>query len=452
MKNIEVKINRSILGFSMIIFMVFQTLAYTQYNSNLFGYVKSLITFIYCFILVFLIFVTDILKDAKKHELIIPTGCIAIVLLFNLISTVISPLYGVDNKTNEYLLFGVFGRENGITFWTANLIFFTGGFFIAIDKKSLDRLVNAIIFITTIISLDALCQYLFGREFLMLGINNLKKMCFSVSTLGNENYLAVFIAITIFFSVHRFLKINDKLRFVYLICFIIQFSALLSTRIFYGFVAVGLGIIFICLFNRKKLLRCIAVIGVALICLGGFSFITKGGIYSEKTLNEITTAKNEFKVGYSDNLKFNQKKLLWEKTINIINERPVIGWGSNSFSILRYNKNINVSKEIKDDIKTIKGKGIFSDRPFNEYLGIIQSSGLITFAVYIIFLIFITIKCLKNKENEYSIPVIAMLIAYSFYMFFSFSLLSYSVLVFLLLGAAISSEENLLIKRGANNA
>lgn len=451
MKNVEVKINRSVLGFSMIIFIIFQTLAYTRFTSDLFGYVKSLITFIYCFILIILICATDVFKDIKKKELIIPTVCIGLIVLFNIISTVISPLYGVDTKTNEYLIFGVFGRENGITFWAANLIFFIGGFLIAIDKKNLDRLVSAIIFVSTIVSLDSLIQYFSGNEFLMLGVNNLKKLRFSVSTLGNENYLAVFIIITIFFSLYRFLKTDDKSKFIYILCFIIQFSSLLSTRIIYGFIAAGLGILYICFSNRKQFLGMLVVIVISLICLGIFSFITKGGIYSEKSLNQITTAKEIVKAGYSDNLKLSQKKLLWKKTIDIIKERPVIGWGSNSFYVLRYNKNINVPEKIRGDINTIKIKCIYSDRPFNEYLGIIQSCGLITFAIYIVFLIYIIIKCLKNKVNQYRIPVTAMLIAYSFYMLFSFSLLSYSILVFLLLGAAVSSEENQLNKREVNN-
>ena len=122
---------------------------------------------------------------------------------------------------------------------------------------------------------------------------------------------------------------------------------------------------------------------------------------------------------FNDNLNSEssiERILIWNKTLSIIYENPILGIGSGNWSL------ILPSFGLLEIDRVINGNIIFQ-KAHNEYLQAYSEIGLAGVVCYIYIFVtvfFMAFKVFKNQKNIYSSIVIIGLISYTVIMFFDF--------------------------------
>lgn len=350
-----------------------------------------------------------------KIKKTIPLILFAIILLFSLISSSIS-------ISPTLSLFSNFERMDG----TIDQIHFFV-FFIIISNTNLSKKYWFYIalfstFIAVIVSIFGIYQSLTIPYYR------------AESTLSNPLYLAIYLIIhfyivlmIIFHLIKSELIFNKKVLFIILsISILLLFGfALIST--WSRSVLTSLGISFVFLFcgvvyinrrnntiNNTKLVL-VSLVFITIISVIGFFYLD-----AYASINRITdfSFKEE-----STNSRFQ----LWEMAIENWQEKPILGWGKESFQYF-YSKYYNPK---------MYNIGFWYDRSHNEFLDNLIEGGLIGFLCNLLGIIAIFGLILDKNQSisKYEKLIVACLfIAYYIFLFTCFDSFISNILIFTILG------------------
>ncbi len=200
-------------------------------------------------------------------------------------------------------------------------------------EKLWERLFQTSLGVSVIMSLYGVLQYA-GTLQIHQGSNRLD------ATLGNATYLAIYVLIHIFLALFLFFRERQHLwiRICYLIALSLNLFVLYQTQTRGAILGLIGGVLLItvilAIFERQdKRLRKFAIGGVAVVLvLAGLFFLIRNTSFvkNHPTLDRLASITLE---GASANPRF----MIWELAWQGFKERPILGWGQESFNYV-FNK------------------------------------------------------------------------------------------------------------------
>ncbi len=356
-------------------------------------------------------------------------------LIFWVGAVFLSLIWAVDVKESFW---GSFERQQGIWFILHLLAFFFILFFSIKNFRQIKRILLTFVFSTFIICLYGLIQF-FGWDWwswaeTASGSNRI------FSTLGQPNFFAHFLIITIPISIYSLFFIAKKNIYKFLIALLIlgevfSLTASLSRAAWLGFIAqiTILIVIWALVFkNKYKKVKIGLVLTLILIFISSFFFISN----SDNALGNRLKSTLNFESG-SVKMRIFYWSSAWEeiKTMNI--GELMFGYGpenTDNVFVKYYDKDWGIYEEVDS----------FPDRAHNVFFDLFFNYGLVGFFLFACFWFLIFANLIKyaflNKERpEYFWLAMAIIVIFSGYfinVLFSFSVVS--TLVYLFVLAAIS--------------
>lgn len=354
-----------------------------------------------------------VFKILNKERIILKDLFILLLIFFLIIS------YLFAYRKND-ALFGVITRNEGlfslVSYYTLYLLAST------INVKSQRKLLNIFLFtgfIQIIIGVMQTMQItnILGYDRSLNWSTNFK---FASGTFGNPNFYSTYILMCALYSLGRLLE-NKSLGWI--IIFLIFVSGLVignTTSCMIAFILCFL-VVFIKKINKKnikKVVFALVISSVVIICSLSFfdKFVNHRISYTmNKNINEI---REIFKNGITDSTG-NYRVYIWRNTISKIPEYFLTGIGIDNFSY------------INDGNYLCAGDKNYQcfDKAHNEYLQILITDGVITFLIYISFIIYILITS-KNYLKETKFAVYGYLIQ----ALFNISVIQVAPIFYVLLG------------------
>lgn len=326
-----------------------------------------------------------VFKILNKERIILKDLFILLLIFFLIIS------YLFAYRKND-ALFGVITRNEGlfslVSYYTLYLLAST------INVKSQRKLLNIFLFtgfIQIIIGVMQTMQItnILGYDRSLNWSTNFK---FASGTLGNPNFYSTYILMCTLYSQGRLL---EKKSLGWIIIFLIFVSGLIignTTSCMIAFILCFFAVLIkkINKKNIKKVFFTLVISSVVIICSLSFfdKFVNHRISYTmNKNINEI---REIFKNGITDSTG-NYRVYIWRNTISKIPEYFLTGIGIDNFSY------------INDGHYLCAGDKKYQcfDKAHNEYLQILITDGVITFLIYISFIIYILItskNCLKGTK------------------------------------------------------
>lgn len=354
-----------------------------------------------------------VFKILNKERIILKDLFILLLIFFLIIS------YLFAYRKND-ALFGVITRNEGlfslVSYYTLYLLAST------INVKSQRKLLNIFLFtgfIQIIIGVMQTMQItnILGYDRSLNWSTNFK---FASGTFGNPNFYSTYILMCALYSLGRLLE-NKSLGWI--IIFLIFVSGLVignTTSCMIAFILCFL-VVFIKKINKKnikKVVFALVISSVVIICSLSFfdKFVNHRISYTmNKNINEI---REIFKNGITDSTG-NYRVYIWRNTISKIPEYFLTGIGIDNFSY------------INDGNYLCAGDKNYQcfDKAHNEYLQILITDGVITFLIYISFIIYILITS-KNYLKGTKFAVYGYLIQ----ALFNISVIQVAPIFYVLLG------------------
>lgn len=249
-------------------------------------------------------------------------------------------------------------------------------------------------------------------------------------TLGNANYLAVFLMFNIFFGLFLFLRSQNKKGIAWIIVPALLYQVIIlyftATR---GSILGLLGGLFVTvlltvLFEKKQvMLRKIALGGIVALVLfvGGFiamrnsEFVTKSPVLSRFSTLSISEIKTQGRF------------YIWPMAIEGWKERPILGWGQEGFSYV-FNEHYNPKMYAQEQ---------WFDRAHNMFLDWLVAGGALGFLGFLAILFFAFWYLWKDVNKTFSLAekslLTGLLCAYIFQGLFVFDNLIGYILFFSLI-------------------
>lgn len=214
-------------------------------------------------------------------------------------------------------------------------------------------------------------------------------------TLGNANYLAVFLMFNIFFGIFLFLRSQNKKTVawvlapaVFLQLVILYFTATRGSIL--GLIGgLFVTVVLTALFERERVgLRNVAIGGVValLIFVGGFvalkntSFVTESPVLSRFSSLSLSEIKNQGRF------------YIWPMALEGAKERPILGWGQEGFSYV-FNEHYNPKMYAQEQ---------WFDRAHNMFLDWLVAGGILGLLSFLSVLFFAFWYVWKDPNNSLS--------------------------------------------------
>lgn len=251
------------------------------------------------------------------------------VLLF-LFLAFISTIFSIHAPTS---LLGGYYRYQGLS----TLIIYALLYFLVVQtstEKRTDLMLNVLIIVGSLVSLYGLVQYL-GFDFISWGKERWE-VNRSFSTLGNPIFLGGYLSLILPVAISRFLLAR---RF-WVKLFLIASTLLIATAILTTFsrgawLAAIAGILGFLIFSTRLngLIKRVFVLILlfSLICV--FLFLV-GSFWSKSNGGNITFAERISSLSRIREGSLGTRLLIWESTLKVIKERPLLGWGPDTFRLV----------------------------------------------------------------------------------------------------------------------
>ena len=379
----------------------------------------------------FMVLIHILSPERKKIKLDLITKLIILYFIFVIISTIFS----VDPMES---VFGARKREEGLItiFLYLGLFLFTKTYY-KFDKKHLYGF-----FITSIL----VCIYgflqFFGLDFIPRDIIRNAPIWNDriFSTIGNPNFLGSYLILSLPVSMYIYLKNNKK---YILFINVLLFSILIITRTRSAWLAF-IFILFMFLIYVKKNPKFFRSF-VVLISVFTISFVILNINKDQEYLSRFKSIKEDVNLIKEKTINQKEKDLsylragssriyVWEKSFELILERPLFGYG------LEKLKKVIIEKYYFEMIDTFGGIQPF-DRAHNEYLHIAVSTGLPSLFCYLLFL-FLSLKkgFQRLKKEKYYFPILVAICAYLIQAFFNISVVSVAYIYWIFLGLLVNEK------------
>ena len=303
-------------------------------------------------------------------------------------------------------------------------IFLSSSFFKQ-NKFSYNHLFNISWILTLIIGIACFYQICNLSEWDLYQITGLN---------GHKNLTSSFILLLITIKISYLFFENKSHQKYFIIGFILLdllIILFLKTRAVWFGISVGIILFFIYykfkdyLLGKNTFYLTILLTIIFNIILFVFIYLIVNQIDSQKTFLNLGKAEDQERI------------TLWDKTINMINEKPVLGHGGGNWQV-------NFPKQTLSNIWRAEDLNITFQRPHNDFLWIISELGFLNFEILLFTIILLFSYYLtSNKSNNYLI-IIFGLISFFTAGFFDFprERSEHSFFVFILIGFLISNINN----------
>jgi O-antigen ligase len=219
----------------------------------------------------------------------------------------------------------------------------------------------------------------------------------------HKNILASFLFLSLAITCLSIIKLKDKWKVFSILITLLLFSILIIifNRTTYIALFVSAFIFLILRIRNKKKIILITLV----FLIGILSFYSYKSINTVKQSSTITSTNS-----------FDERLKIWENTIDIIKEQPILGVGSGNWQY-------NFLKYSVSQIDIIVFYNTTFQKPHNDYLWILSELGIIGFTFFLLILFFIFKPVIKSVLKEYNIELsllLSFIIGLAIISFFSF--------------------------------
>ena len=392
-------------------------------------------------------FLKAIIKDKsffwKKTSLTVP-------LLLYTAAFTLSTLFSIDFTRS--LKGDVFRCEGLYTLLAyVSLVFL---FINQVNTQELARkLFIGLIVSSVLVSLYGLFQYFYFDPTAHFIMKYLPARVGIASTIGNSNFLGKFLVLVIPLVLSFYLHENTfMMRFLLFAALLVCLAALVLTFTRASWLSMVLGFaLFLFLAFRNNLLkvkkRRFIILGIllagAILFLNSYraenSFLSGGRVY-ERIMSVFNDKQSQ---GVATRL------FVWKRALPLIMEKPLLGYGAETFEIAFRKDNIEYIKTFNDYVSI--------DRAHNNYIDNAFSHGFIGLGAYlsvIIAFLMYMFKMLKNAgDNYHKLLYVGILSGYCGYLFndmFIFSVASVSPTFWSLMGLSVAAGRIDMMKKTNN--
>lgn len=398
-QNWQEKLHKSIVFLIYVLVFVTPSISFRSLN-EIFEFPKM--TFVYVFggTVIFLYFLKRILweKGMNYKKWLTPlSNCVRLFLLANVISTIFS----MSKYTS---IWGYYTRYNGGL--VSMVIYFFLFFVVAreLNLKEKERVKDLIIFSVIPVCLYAIAQH-FGFE---RGYWEEDSQARVFSTLGQPNWLAAYLVLTLFLTFEKALK-EKEYKWLLGGLIIINLSSLWFTYSLSGILGAlvgGAAFFGILIKKEEKLLK--QNLKFLLVTFSVFLFIaiTNLGVIGPKLKDAILDVRNNISstfIAYAEETAAPKRDfgdttairlILWKGTKNLIFSSPknfLIGSGPETYPYA-------FAPFRPDELNTSSEWNFVFNKPHNYYLEIFANLGLVGLVAYLALVIFSLKSGLVKKE------------------------------------------------------
>lgn len=434
--------NKKILTvFTLCILVIVPFLKFFSMNLEMFGIMSNydfinpaIILYVSVPFLIF-IYIKDIIY--KKRKLDIYDYLFYILVFIGIIACIFSmdkmlSIFGKDFRhegflsiLSYYLLF-INWKENG-------------------NNEDIKKFLKFLVIIGVINSIYALFQMYTNYDFVLTYFDNNMKM--SSGMCGNPNFFGSLIVTVLAIVTCNFLIDKEKLNHKKILLLILLFVSLINSESTGPILTYIIFLIFILVFlglkkykiGKRSLVLFITIVTtyLVLIPINNTFVVDKDGNKISKNETSISSIKKTIGSGGNGRLK------IWENTINIIKDNPVVGVGFDNFELAYPNPKIPtgiVMVTTKEEAKTPVTSYYIVDNAHNVYLHTATSTGLLGLIPYLLLCLFVFIKGLKFK-NKLGILLLSGFVAYSIQAFANISVIQVAPIYYIIMGLILSIKE-----------
>ena len=250
------------------------------------------------------------------------------------------------------------------------------------------------------------------------------------ATFGNPNFAGSFYVMIVPISLYLVDAYGWKLYPLYawmLFSLLLTFS---TAAWIGGFVAIVIALLLVFIHSphdKKKKKFVVRTLIISLMVAIFFNAITSDALVHEfqKTTGEaIELVEN----GTINQRAGSKRVFIWTRTIDLITQRPWLGYGIENMAE-------PFGAQFRDDMKEIFGFSLTVDKAHNEYLQVAVDSGIPSLIAYMLFLASLLFESYKKLlHDKRNIFILAATLGYLSQALFSFSVISVVYLFWTLLG------------------
>ncbi|MFH1535806.1 MAG: O-antigen ligase family protein [Patescibacteria group bacterium] len=440
-----------IISYSFYLLFFLTPLFWTSLNHELFEYNKMLLVYGFTVIIVG----TWLLKTINDKQLTLKRTPLDIPLLLFLGANILSTIFSIDTHTS---IWGYYSRSNGGLLSLISYLLLYWAFVSNMDWEKAKTTLKFGLASGLIISIWAILEH-FGVSFscvILRGefnascwIQDVRARVFA--TLGQPNWLAVYLAMLIFPALYFYLTATKKLT-LYTFYFILSTFYLAFTFTYSRGPTLGLlggMVVFVGAWMlRNKDIRKVSIILLSFFvinllfgsALTSFRLVSKFAAPVRPSLNLTATPPSGTQLENGGTESGQIRLIVWKGALQIFKHYPIFGSGLETFAYSYY--------QYRPAEHNLTSEWDFLyNKAHNEYLNYLSTTGIVGFGTYLLVIgvfIFWCIKQIKNQEsriklNSLFILLIAILASYASYLIYNFFLFSVvTVAVFFYLFPALA--------------
>ncbi|MBE0448165.1 MAG: O-antigen ligase family protein [Actinobacteria bacterium] len=275
-------------------------------------------------------------------------------------------------------------RHESFSVWVAYLLIAAAASQFLVQRKVLLAFLKAVVLTATGISIYAIFQH-FGIDYFQYDVSGLD-IIRPPGTLGQPTYLGTYLVLALPISYALTAVLAQKLqRLGYALSAGVIGVALIFTYTRGAWLAAIIAVLFTMFyaFSRQSQHR-VRLLGLALcvflVVLLAALFSGSFDLVSERVSSALNLTGSA-----------SERLVLWKSTLNLIRERPLLGWGVETFEDIF---------PLVETLALLKTHGVVSaDRPHNQALYISFSMGIIGFLAYLWFLVAVFLAGLRAVRS-----------------------------------------------------
>lgn len=434
--------NKKILTvFTLCILVMVPFLKFFSMNLEMFGLINNydfinpaIILYVSVPFLIY-IYIKDILDKKRKLDIydylfyiLVFVGILACIFSLDKMLSIFGKSFrheGFLSILSYYLLF-INWKENG-------------------SNKDIKKFLKFLIILAVINSIYALFQMYTNFDFVLTYFDYDVKMASGMC--GNPNFFGSLIVTALSIVTCDFLIDKEKLNYKKILLLILLFVSLINCESTGPILTYIVFIIFMLVFLSLKkykivkrslfLFITIVITYLTLIPINNTFVVDKDGNKISKNETSISSIKNTIGSGGNGRLK------IWENTIDIIKDNPIVGVGFDNFELAYPNPKIptgivmvTTNEEVKPQINSY----YIVDNAHNVYLHTAASTGLLGLIPYLLICLLVFIKGLKFK-NKLGILLLSGFVAYSIQAFANISVIQVAPIYYIIIGLILSIKE-----------
>lgn len=434
MQETSSKILNKIIWLIYLALATITPLIFSTQNSEVFEVPKMLFVYFGAVIILF----ATCLKFVQKGKITIPKNKVFLAFLAFITIQTLSTLFSIDKFTS---VFGYPTRLNGgLLSQFAYLVLFAGAL-INISKDQAKKLIIASVISAFAVALWGIPSHFNLDPTCFVLIHRLTSSCWQIdfnpmlrifSTLGQPNWLASYLVLILPVSAALFLSYKKTApKIFFLVATAAIFLAFLLTNSRSGiFGLIVSALIFTALLGTrflKKQLKILTPAAIALIIIFAIFGQSLIGRFSE-----IFTAN-----GTGPTESSSIRIIVWQGAFKVFKHWPILGSGPETFAYSYYQFRPLAHNQTTE-------WNFYYNKAHNEFLNYLANTGILGFGAYLILIatsLIYLFRISTSKELETSLiakATIASILGYLTTIFFGFSTVTSSLLLFLLIGLVLT--------------